>query len=333
MHWEEHAGEDFGTVQMQNTIRRWGFELASKTPHLLHTILATSALHLKHLQDHPDVELDMLLSKHFELGRKSFDATISQEIAPESIDAIFATCILFAMMAYTDFESEDDIHDDPTNSASFLNSSSPAAMSWLSCQLGFLAIMTLPTVQPYLSQSIWRDLFQESASICAFLQSDLLATTIPTDWHTVCRLQPADFTTNAQAGPILNPRNPYRNALLLILANAHLDASQPENFVNFISFPGWTLSNPAFFALIKRRDHAALLLLAHWLAKMCQMDLWWVGARVRMECRAICAFLEREIGGGAGGWTGALQRLLVAPKRACGHGPGAREERQGLGRI
>jgi hypothetical protein len=319
MHWDEHAAEDFGTLFMQETIRRWGFELASKTPHLLHTILAISALHLKHLQDHPDVELDILLSNHFELGRKAFDATISQEIAPESIDAIFATCMLFAMMAYTDFESGDPNNQEETaDSTSFLNSSSPAAMSWLSCQLGFLAIMTLPTVQPYLSQSIWRDLFQESATIYASLQSDLLATAIPPDWHAVCALNPTSFTINAHDEPVLDPSNPYHDALLLILANDALDASKQENFVNFISFPGWTLANPVFFALIKRRDHAALLLLAHWLAKMCQMGLWWVGARVRLECRAICAFLDREVLDER--QANAFQRLLVAPKMACGYG-------------
>lgn len=297
-HWEQHSAMSFGAPHMQTAMRKWGFDLASKAPFLLHAMCAFSALHLKHLQGNEDVDLDRLWNHHFRLGLGRYTSELSNSVGPQNMDAVFAGCMLFAMMAYATSYQDDSLQ----SSTSFLNMSSPAALTWLTSQVGFLVLKSTATIQPHLSESVWHELLGESDAQGAELEIPLRTHDVPEEWRSVCQIHEHSTSDN----------NPYYDALKLLLTTKDIDASKPENFSHFICFPG--RMKPQFKELVKNKDPVALLILSHWLAKMCEMGQWWSKRRVQSECRAICRHLEKECR-----TDPLVQVLLETPRRACGY--------------
>ena len=54
---------------------------------------------------------------------------------------------------------------------------------------------------------------------------------------------------------------------------------------------------PAFRRLLEEKDEGALLILAWWYAKLCQVKGWWLLRRAKVEGDAICVMLEQRWGG------------------------------------
>jgi hypothetical protein len=72
---------------------------------------------------------------------------------------------------------------------------------------------------------------------------------------------------------------------------------------------------PAYASLLACKDARALLLLAYWYAKVSQCQQhWWVVRRAKMECLAICEYLERYHGRDE-----AVRKFLLSPRMVvCG---------------
>ncbi|KPI43509.1 uncharacterized protein AB675_6740 [Cyphellophora attinorum] len=278
----------------------WGFDLARQAPYLLHTLSAFAALHLQHFSHNKDPELDDLYDHHFHSGIEMYSQALSSEIEPENVDAMFAACMLFAFLAYTAPSRGPPRDTDAIAPAS-------TDLVWLMSQCGFLTLKT--TTQCHLSTSIWHDLFAESDSQGSQLKVPMDLTSTPSAWLNLCGIDATSTDAN----------NPYYRALHMLLLIQHIDASKPANFSPFISFPGRMRSE--FMELVQQRDKVALLLLAHWLAKMCEMGQWWCDAKVRSECWAICDYLgdHASYKGGCEGQQLLIEGLLRAPMRACGY--------------
>lgn len=299
MHWEKHASLSFGAPHMQMTIRRWGLDLASQVPFLLHTMCAFAALHLKEVQSQEDRtpdEYDELLSHHFHQGLELYTSELSHPVQPRMMDALFAACMLFAMLAYT-IPSEKSGHVAQTSS---FDMPSADALAWLTSQTGFLILKETPTLQPYLPGSIWHKLLGESDSHAKAITTDQSLLTIPTEWQIVCQMH----------GHKSNSNNIYYDAVKYVVYTQDIDATDPDNFSYMICFPGHMSSD--FKELVQNKDDVALLLLSHWLAKLCTMGYWWCRRRALIECRAICEYLRMECYS-----DHQMQTLLEVPRRAC----------------
>lgn len=83
-----------------------------------------------------------------------------------------------------------------------------------------------------------------------------------------------------------------------------------ETFTNLVRFP--CQMNPAFVPLVKTEEPVALLILAYWLAKMLEVDIWWLRARARSELFAICSYLDT-------GPDERFQTLLKNSMEACAY--------------
>jgi len=68
----------------------------------------------------------------------------------------------------------------------------------------------------------------------------------------------------------------------------------PKTIGTFLSFFG--RMHPDFKQLLLQKDPCALVLLAHWFAKMCKLEQWWIHRRAHLECEAICRYLTRHHG-------------------------------------
>ncbi|KAK5114308.1 hypothetical protein LTR62_002559 [Meristemomyces frigidus] len=82
--------------------------------------------------------------------------------------------------------------------------------------------------------------------------------------------------------------NVYHKIVRLLTPLLRLTPS-PNNFVRLMAFGGriWLDIQP----LLQRRDHAALLLVAYWLALLRQVNQWWILTRARTACDAIVNYL------------------------------------------
>ena len=109
--------------------------------------------------------------------------------------------------------------------------------------------------------------------------------------------------------------NPYRHAVLA-LAGAMREEEYAGIIVAFWKFVCHI--RPGFKRLLAAREERALLVLAWWYGKLCQVKDWWLLRRARVEGRAICVFLEGRWRGKKGKEGEPLLELLIWPRGQIG---------------
>ena len=191
------------------------------------------------------------------------------------------------------------IEDDNLSPAeSWIFSSSPRSLDWLSVQLG-LRHLLLET----------RPFRKDSKLIPLFLTCDTIHGTsaakragiegLSLEFDSICGL---DETSSSES-------NPYHDTLQRLIPLMSLVPSL-ENIFNLLDWFGSV--DKHFFALLQEKDPPALLIFGYWLGMLCYLHQWWCQDRAKRECTAICVFLELQ--GDARIW-----RLLEFPARACGY--------------
>jgi hypothetical protein len=122
---------------------------------------------------------------------------------------------------------------------------------------------------------------------------------------TLATLCDIDDTTTEETNPFHWPLRML--SPLLRIPRDQLEESRITNFMGRLP--------PDYLNLLASKEPRALLLLAYWLALMCSsVHEWWVYARVRSECLAICMYLER-----CGDERIVDFNLLEFPAAACGY--------------
>lgn len=86
-----------------------------------------------------------------------------------------------------------------------------------------------------------------------------------------------------------NEKNPYHTVAATLANSINIDyISMLLSFWCLVSnFP------LEYKLLLREKDPRALLLLAYWYAKLCEVELWWMLPRASLEGHAICIFLRR----------------------------------------
>lgn len=296
VHWEEEAVDTVGPPQIRNIFKTWGTELVSRATYLFHTVCAFSALHLRQLQRHEQAmsqTLEQLFDYHFQLALVQYSEELSKNVIPDTMDALFAACMLFALMAYATRR-----HEAPEGCSTGVDDASPDELAWLTSQTGFTVIKEDPVLQPYIPRSIWHTLLNESKYHADSLNQPLNIENIGLDWLTICHPSGDDYG-----------HSPYACALKYLSHIKEIDPEVPENFSYFICFPGHMSAR--FKELVKARDNTASLFLLNWLTKMYAMDYWWSKDCVYAESQAIISRMDAQRASDP-----LLQRLLE-PSRAA----------------
>lgn len=104
--------------------------------------------------------------------------------------------------------------------------------------------------------------------------------------------------------------DPYHTASSILVRLLPIQCTH-ATIMYFLSFMGHM--DPAYRQLLHEKDPKAMLLLAWWFAKMLEYGVWWLARRARLECRAICIWLQQRFVP----YT-AIGQLLDYPKTACG---------------
>jgi len=181
---------------------------------------------------------------------------------------------------------------------SWLFSSDPAALNWLTMQCGLRGILA-HTFQ-YLEQSIWFDVFMESDD----------------EQHTFDNHTPGRDGLHPELADLCGidettteDDNPYHWPLRMLSPILKLKPSK-ENWGKFISFMGRLL--PDFTKLLLQKEPKALAVFGYWLGCMCLIQDWWFNSRFSAECIAICMYLENSD-------DTRILKLLEFPAECCGY--------------
>lgn len=202
-----------------------------------------------------------------------FNARLAKPVqpSPEESAALWVTSILLGTTTFCRIEAT------RAEEAWPLKSPSNSDLSWLAMSEGKTKLWKM--TQSFTSESQFQGLIPPNIKglvpKCS-TQSDL--SVLPVGLIELCNLD-----------VVPNGKNPYHSVAATLANSMKIDyISMLLSFLCLISnFP------LEYKLLLKQKDSRALLLLAFWYAKLCEVELWWIHARASLEGHAICIFLRR----------------------------------------
>ncbi|KAL4885889.1 hypothetical protein BJY04DRAFT_214086 [Aspergillus karnatakaensis] len=266
--------------------------LALQSPYLMHSIIAVAIAHLRQTLPETDTSLGkytVLETHHWQRAIREYSTELQSPITIEGMDPMFSACLLmtvnsFAMDSYNPHQS-------------FVFSPKPAeSLNWLFVQSGLSHL--LGRTKQWLRKSMWFEMFMDSRSEL-FEDERNGKEGLHPELAELCGI--TEFSTVENT--------PYMWPLRMLTPMLSLRPSV-ETFPQITTFMGRLFPN--YYERLIAKDPPALMILAWWLAIMLSIDLWWVNARARSECAAICMYLEDSL-------DPLVLRLLEFPAQACGY--------------
>ena len=255
----------------------------------MHALIASSTMHLCHIV--PDnTAYKATEAYHWREAISQYSNEISTNVGPHNMDALFSACII---MTFNSFAL-----DEFNPRSSFVFSDRRESLNWLVLQSGLRHLLYI--AGPWLSQSIWFDMFMASrGKDTSFEDHRPGRAGLDPEMADLCGI---DDNT-------IEETNPYLWPLRMLTHLMPLERSL-RSFSNYTNFMGRLL--PEFYEKLLQKDPPALIILSWWLALMNSIQMWWMETRVKSECVAICMFLEDSD-------DPRVLKLLEFPAEACGY--------------
>jgi hypothetical protein len=246
----------------------------SKHPYLMHMVLGMATMHTRILQHSQSSEKTPAEAYHWVKATALFNAKLNTGIFPEDRDALWATAILLGASMFTSCEATRPEDAWP------LAPPSPADLNWLRFTDGKRAIWDI--ANPLRPDSVFSSMAnsQQRDYLPCVTLSDAVLHTLPAGLLNLYEL-------HTRSRP---DENYYYSTLCALAPLLRIDCSR-MNIVKFLSFIGHF--EPKFRQLLFLKEPFALLILAHWFAKVLRYE-WWIANRAMVECRAICIYLEQK---------------------------------------
>lgn len=258
-HFETTAAATLSSSTGQRVMREKIPQIATQYPFLLHSIIAYSASHLKHLgMDMGNIPLTA--SYHTSSALRLYSSRLRETLSSDEVDAMVAACLLLTGLFFVD--------DRSVNGSWMTMRGGPHG--WISVMSG-LSILLRSQSDWDRSQSFWLP---------------LLAETTAAQTHDIMDLQylPQELID------LCPPSSELYRDTLQILGSGMKSFGDKFHFARLISFPSRLGS--AFIHLISEQDIGALVILAYWFALMQSIPHWWCWGRVRRECLVLCCRLQ-----------------------------------------
>lgn len=290
-HYDVVTSQPLDTITFSNILagersphyRALVLDQAKRHPHLMHSMLAVSALHLNHYGNKQYRRPGLA---HLQVALPKFRQSVAGPISPQESPHILYSAMLITLhyFAITSRAVTD----------SWVFSSSPDRLDWLTVSQG-LAPLFGATRQHH------TDTFM--TPVFRIVEGDRAADRgLPPSMLELCGWTPA-------ATPDELRRNPYVAPLQQLNALLPLEHTVPHvlKYLRFMAD-----FDKRFSRLIAARDPRALLIMAYGFALMCDVELWWTQPRARRDCWAICSYLD-TLG------DRNIRPHLGFPARACGY--------------
>ncbi|KAL8840299.1 MAG: hypothetical protein Q9170_001383 [Blastenia crenularia] len=268
-------------------------------PYFLHTILALTLLHDRRLLSSsckiPDPRILSLEANHTQAALTSFATTISNLVSPTSTSrsntcpsffectAIWGTSSLLGFLAFASFDTLSPSLTWP------LAPSTPTDLNWLRLIEGRSQIEKV--VPPP------GEIMAMGASDGVVLDESCSA--LPRAMVQLCELRENGVVTKGEHGHgdgEESEESPYAHALSALSPVLEIREGAYQAIIGAF----WKYTShmrPALRRLLEDKDERALLILAWWYAKLCQVKGWWLLRRAKVEGEAICEMLEQRWGG------------------------------------
>ncbi|KAJ5578239.1 uncharacterized protein N7459_007203 [Penicillium hispanicum] len=271
----------------QNDVMKLGIE----NPFLMHIILNITAIHDRYLSKAPDgARRSLAEAYHGAKGAALLSKKLSAPIRPQDRDPLWASAAMLGVASMTSIEASSAQEAWP------LKPFNPSDLDWLNMAVGKEAIWKV--TDPLRPDSIFYVMADDYLTITA-KPAPRHIKDIPYNFVELCGLDE----------PLAMDRNPYYcpvSVLTDVRENLWKKGAIPR-YITFLSIMGST-----FRILLERKDARALLILAYWYGPICRAE-WWMAKRARLECQAICLYLEKYHTD-----ENHLQRMLTVPKSECG---------------
>ena len=260
----------FGTASTKHMYTEIVPRLALQHEHLLHAVLATTILHDRALAG----SLRPTTTECFHLSRSAslLGQKLSSTIKNEDRDALWATAVYLCAMAIFNVNTSDPEEAWP------LRLSHPMDFEWLNMQAGLKVIWNLAQVNRGDGMLATNENGLEANCVYPDPPKSGIAE-VPQVLVDLCNLtQESEFS-----------QSPYKVAIQHLSVLLPIEGS-PHNILSFMVFAGGMTKE--FRELLHEKDHRALLILAVWYSKLFH-SAWWMSPRARIECQAICRYLDR----------------------------------------
>ncbi|EFW17809.1 hypothetical protein D8B26_004852 [Coccidioides posadasii str. Silveira] len=277
------------TDSSRKVVRGDMMRLAFRTPHLMHAILGVACTSMYQMSIH-DKSHKVAEAYHWEVAIRLYKKEIQNPVGAHNMDALMSTCMMMGVLSFCEKEYN------PLDSWVF--SSRPTDLNWLLVQGGLRYL--IQSAVPWIRQSIWWDFFMESDDENKTFD-DHRPGRVGLDPQLADLCEIGETTTEDD--------NPYHWPLRMLSPLLNLPMIR-EHFSKFCTFMGRLL--PPYTNLLHRKEPRACLILAIWMAKMCEQKEWWIYPRMHAECTALCMFLEHSD-------DPRILKLLEYPASACGY--------------
>lgn len=289
-----------GSELAQQVIRLCLRRTAMEKAYLLHAVNGVSAAHLCHLlpaaqYPKPHRQSKLAAAYHWREALRLFREELNGGGMKENVDTLISTVMLICVHQYM----LNDSTPDPAQSFVYTSSDKrEGCLQWLAIHQGFHVIWN--ELGDLVWQSIWCPVLKDA-------DFKYIAPPFP-DFHRKDKvytlfLEFCDISEQSTARD-----NPYYIPLEYLLFFRQLEPCI-NNFTKLVTFVGHM--GDRFQKLLLKRERRALLILAHWLAMMSELQQWWISGRSRAECCAIVTFLLHDR-------DERVKQLLAYPARTVG---------------
>ena len=255
----------------------------------MHAVLTMAAMHLRFLEP-VSRKVSQLEIYHWQQTLRRFGERVASPISKNDADAMLATATLVNGIAFAMVEATD-----PNQCWPF--SSETNDLQWLSLQGGIELIFQ--ATYPLHEKSVLKALFGDLDDIQPASNNSPGWEGLPPPFLQLCQITALSTAEN----------NPYYGSLQVLAPLLKLECTA-ETVLIHLGFIGSVRTE--YVSLLRAKDHRSLLILSYWYATICSFECWWTAPRSRMECTAICMYLETYA-------DDCIRELLPFPAQACGY--------------
>jgi hypothetical protein len=237
----------------------------------MHAVLAVGSAYERHLTSPPNIPSHRTISEisNFSQSTSLLGEQLRKSIVPQAKDAIWASAALYGALVFVAVDASNPEEAWPLKD-------SACDLDWIPMVDAKWVLWNL--MDPLRPDSIFRCL--------ADTYADLRIDAPPNGVHGVppslARLCDLDEKSTVET-------NPYFEAVHAI-SQLNGPPESREYLTRILAF--LSCMSPPFKALMASKDARALLLLVLWYSKAGR-TVWWIEMRARVECQAICLYLQR----------------------------------------